>query len=503
MSGEAVDKELASYQSTVRITKQWEQERAQNAEKRSQGEYDVKVEDRENKKASLSLITGLSDNEMGAFSSFTKEISDKVKTGALNQEQATMLLNERYGKINGAIQALSGLNPEMAGPYKSLFKETYEAAIRFIDPKSSADEAENMLKTITNRAKIGTLLGNGELFKAATLSALFGHSPTIALSNNAAIAKALVNDIKDPLGNNVFNSIIASPESKEYFRKINEAQKLNSSSKERSAASDQEVNNLYNNAVNGIADHSAIPRMSAKDLANSAEFLSSSGFGEQVKAGKIPGEKMAEIGNIFQVKYVSTIRELVSKRLNEPLKAIAFDSPGYSTKDGKVVRNKPPEGSSVPAKDFVEVMFTGGGISFKIKDTKGLDSKQQASVAGITRELDESKQAVNQLIRLQAHFEGTTDYAGYFEKNKHLILPDLFTAPKSKTENKTELIYKTEADIKQAAKFTPSELADQAIKAKNPELIAADKSELQRELNRKGLSPARRAILEAEMAKLN
>lgn len=450
MSPEAVDKELASYQNTVRITKQWEQERAQNAEKRSQGEYDVKVEEKENKKASVQLITHLADNEMGAFSAFANEISGKVKSGQLTTEQATLLVNERYGKINGAIQAASGLNPEMAGPYRSLFKETYEAALKFIDPKASAEESSNLLTNIQNRAKIGTLLGNPKLFQAATLSALFGHSPSLALDQNVVVSKALVDGIKDPLGNDVFNTIIASPESKEYFNKINEAQKLNSSSKKKSAASDQEVKNLYGNAVNGIVDHSSIPRMTAKDLANSAEFLSSSGFAEQVKSGNIPAEKMAELGNTFQVKYVSTVRDLVSKRLNEPLKAISFDSPGYSTKDGKVVRNKPDASANVPAKDYVEAVFTGGGISFRIKDTKGLDQKQISAITGITKELDESKQAVNQLIRLGAHFEGTTDYSGYFEKNKHLLLPDLFKAPEGKVGAKTGTLYKNESDMKEA-----------------------------------------------------
>ena len=454
MSAEAVDKELASYQNTVRITKQWEQERAQNAEKRSQGEYDIKIEERENKKASVQLINHLADNEMGAFSSFTREISNNVKSGKLTQEQATILINERYGKINGAIQASAGLNPELAGPYRSLFKDTYEAALKFIDPKASAEEAENLLKNIQNRAKIGTLLGNSKLFQASTLSSLFGHSPALALNANVEVSKALVDGIKDPSGNDVFNTIISSAEAKDYFNKINEAQKMNSTSKLRSVESDAEVKNLYGNAVKGIVDHSSIPRMTAKDLANSADFLSSSGFAEQVKAGNIPADKMAELGNVFDVKYVETIKKLVSKKLNEPLKAIAFDSPGYSTKDGKVVRNKAPEGSNVPAKDFVDVVFTGGGISFRMKDTKGLDQKQISAITGITKELEETKQAVNQLIRLGAHFEGTTDYSSYFEKNKHLLLPDMFKAPEGKMASKSGTAYANESQMKDAVAGT-------------------------------------------------
>jgi hypothetical protein len=451
MSERAVDSELKSYQASVRLTKEWERQRAENAEKRSQGEYDIKMEDRENKRSSLQLITHLADNEMGAFTKFTSEISDKVKSGKLNTEQATMLVNERYGKINGAIQAASGLNPEMAGPYKGLFKETYEAALKFIDPKNSAEDAENFLKTIQNRAKIGTLLGNADLFKASTLSALFGHSPSLALNANVKVSEALVGGIKDPTGADVFNSIIGSPEAKDYFSKINEASKLNNASKSRSPQSDAEVKNLYNNAVNGIVDHAAIPRMTAKDLSQSAEFLSSPGFAEQVKSGGVPPEKMAELANVFQVKYSSTIRDLVSKKLNEPLKAVSFDSPGYSVLNGKVVRNKPPASANLPVKDIINVTFTGGGIGFALKDTKSLDSKQVSAATGIMKELGEAKRAVDQLIRLGAHFEGTTDYSGYFEKNKHLILPDLFKAPeKTPASSSSSVKYKNEGQMKEA-----------------------------------------------------
>ena len=43
--------------------------------------------------------------------------------------------------------------------------------------------------------------------------------------------------------------------------------------------------------------------------------------------------------------------------------------------------------------------------------------------------IKEAEGALNQVIRIGAHMEGTTDYAKYWENNKHLIMPSIYPDP--------------------------------------------------------------------------
>jgi len=78
----------------------------------------------------------------------------------------------------------------------------------------------------------------------------------------------------------------------------------------------------------------------------------------------------------------------------------------------------------------LSAVCVGSGIVFDVKDVPNDPVSQRNARAAIDA-LNTSQKAINEVIRLGAHTQGSTDYAKQWEDNKHVYFPTMFSPYKN------------------------------------------------------------------------
>lgn len=188
--------------------------------------------------------------------------------------------------------------------------------------------------------------------------------------------------------------------------------KLNSKNYKDQPKAEKEAVTMVNNVLKQTGDMMNDPngKRDPKQFQELAKFFSSPEYGQFAASGKLNPEAAKAAKYSWQVGYAPAISKGVQVKLDEYLYGQA----------GKT-------GAPTKVSDAISVQMSGTNITFVPKAGKSLDPVEAQSQADAVRGLKKSEEAINQLVKIGAHLEGTQDYKAYWEANKHVFMPQLFS----------------------------------------------------------------------------
>ena len=431
MSKKAEVDQIIAHKTAVQEAKQLTERRAAASEARAQGTYDQGIDDRREKEASVASLQKIAGTHLESFQSFVTDVGEKVRSGKMLPDEGRALIAKRYNSIDAGLVSVSASNPSLASPFQSLFKEMKTLGDTLLDPKVAAEDAASQLKSLKTKSTL-MLMANPKTRAAIMTNELFPNSPTAILQASPAVIEAfsMLADM-DIKSEKFAPQVIGNPEIQGDFIKILKESigALSGLPKDKQEKALEQAGNSANQLLkqaNKYLDGGVDP----KQMVGIADFFASEAYATLVNSGKIDKEAALAASKVMQISYTKTLINGVQKELSGYL---------FNPLDRS---GKPSPHPRIPISDSVEAKFTGSGIVFLPKPLASIYPNQttplgieQNRQAEVIKNLNTSQKAINRLIHIGAHMEGTTDYAGFWEKHKHEMLPSMFAAPK--TEGQT------------------------------------------------------------------
>jgi hypothetical protein len=426
MSPDAKQASMDSYQSARRVEEQIkkttaaaQEARAQAGEGRAAANFGMTLEDRKLKEEVVGGLRTMASMNFDAMQKTGPDLMSKVKAGNMTSEQALQIHQGNMQRVQAGITSIGTAHPELAGPYTRLFGEMDLTIKSMLDPgKKTAEELkalQDKFNLMVTQQKVMALEKDPALLKAYTASQLFSNDSIVTLGGAPAVSRYMMAGTgADPsLKDN--SKPIGTGDDAEIYRVTTHALKnLYAGKVQDKEAATIEATNLVNKMLKDTA--SVEGSIAPTSLKKASEFYASPEFGKLAIEGKVDKQTAANAQEVFQVRYEPAVREAIMNRLNVEvspgqnlLKNVKFDMSGNNI---VIIPNIQPNKSNES--------FTSGFIDRGmqgINKIEGVDAVKQAT-AGL-----------NQLVRLHAHLEGTTDYAKYWEKNKHQLMPGIFPNP--------------------------------------------------------------------------
>ena len=434
MSEQAQQANIDAYKTARRVDLQTEKDmkaaveaRAVRADTRAAGQYDMTVEDHVAKNNAVKGLTEVASQNFDAMAATANDLKTKMASG-MSYEQALLIQDGNSSRINAALLSISGRNPELAAPWVSLFKSMDTNIRERLDPKNASAEKtaalEDQWKQLIITQKLAAVNSNPAILKAVVGTNLFPGEGMVTVSNIPAVKEWLL------AASGVDPALPPPPQAvgtqsdAQIFKSTKDAlNKLQTGKMDpaRKEAATQEAVSLINTALRQTA--SVDGSLNAGALKNASTFFSSPEFGKMAVEGKIDKQTAANAQQVFQVQYEPAVRSAIIQKLDAPVE--------YRSNRGDGVEQK-------KLGDTVELKVVGNNVVFEqknpVRGTKVLgvefsnpDMQKQYQNK---KPLDDAAAGLNQLIRLHAHLEGTTDYAAYWEKNKAQLMPNFFPDPK-------------------------------------------------------------------------
>lgn len=500
----AIDAQITSTKTAIRAEKDFEAMVKRNQESRAQGDYDAKIAEREMKDGAVRIITDIAGANLNSFQQLGRSLVDSVKSGALTAEQAQQTFRAEWSRLNSYITSAGAKNTELIGPFKSLFDSIGELYQKQLDPKGITESLEDEVKQIKLRSQL-VLLASPKVRAATAASELLGPNGQIALGAANPVIDEITKLINTPTDAVVpAPQIVGNPDAeKDVFKFLNDSMlKLDTGAYKNNDKAKQEAQTGVNNIlkqVGGMVDKGTNSPIQFKAT---AEFLASPAFGKSSSQGLFDAGAMQTAKKVFQLQYEDVVvrgiqqkmdRIFLSEKGSVPVAAPAAGA-AQSTKINSTTKSKE---KTKKIGDLITIEYTGTGVQFVGKPGAAKTDEDIREQRNTLAELKTVQSAVNQLVKIGAHMEGTVDYQKYWEANKHRIFPEAgFPLPKPSEAAPVKV--KTEKDMKSAVKLSPEEQA----RSDQFEVSDANLRQLEKELTRGDLSPAARDILRKEYATL-
>ena len=421
MTKEAEDAQINAHKTNVRVQQQLEQQFKINAEKRAQGTFDQAAADRESKETSIQAINSIAGDNMAAFQAYGNTIVQDVKAGKRTFEEGQLLMTERFSNINAAIQSAARLNPELATPYRNLFNESNDLFKKMLDPKADTEALTSELTRVQTRLKL-TALSDPQFAATVTVSSLLGNNPTLSFASSSQVLQNIAR-ISQATPGQYTPQVVGNPDVEPQTLKLLKSG-LNQLKDPKTPQLDRQKVEMEN-SVNVLLKQTG-QQLNAgatpQQLKGIAEFFSSPEYAGFVTSGKIDPEAAQAAKKTFQLLYEPAVINGIQQKLQGALRNTVNVELDVMGNPVGVSRNADPGKVS----DAVGVSFTGSGVTFVPKNI-GLDPANARAQAGIVQDLNTAQKALNQIIHIGAHMEGSTDYAKYWEDNKHIFLPNVFS----------------------------------------------------------------------------
>lgn len=421
MSPQAEDDQIQAYKTRLVSEQQMDRLYKANAEARAQGTFDQNVADKQAKDMSFRVINDIAGSNLQAFQSLTTTLAGNVKNGSMTNEGAQAALNERFSNISAAIQAAARTNPELASPYRQLFEQMNTAGMKMLQPKASNEElqkAEDELKLIQTRMKL-VAMADPAIAATVVSNQLLPNNPSLALASSAEGIRAITLMQANPVQGNSSTYIPfvpTSPFEADVIKNLKGGlDSLKSGKIDNKELATVQATNGVNNMLKQtgqLLNQGASPTQ----LKGLAEFFSSPQYASVVTSGLIDKEAASAAKKTFQMIYEPTIVKGVQQKLEEFVYGQA--SFGQKQKD------------PVTIGQAVDLEFSGSGVVFKGKNIPGMDPVERRNQQAAITDLSTAQKAINQIIHIGAHMEGSTDYRKYWDDNKHIIAPSMFPDPK-------------------------------------------------------------------------
>ena len=404
---------LNASQSAIRTKQAWEDQIKQNGEKRAQGTYNAEIAAREQKELGFRLITDLASTNINALSSLGTSLADSVRSGKITPESAQAQNAAQHAQMQAVVTAASQGNPELASAYRGILNQLNEVNQKLFDPKSNLQQLEDQKKLLITQAQVMAMQNSPKLLALTATSGLLPNS--IPLQNSAEAVQSFT-----WLTNNLPGSGIMTPqvvgngqiEAANYKMLNTGIDAINTGKVKDKEKALTEASTGVNNILRQTNFLAQTGQADANSLKEVAKFVAGPQFATMVKNGTLDPQLAQAAKRAFQMNYEPTVVGAINNRLD----AIA------------------PGTDSVKLLNAVDISFNGTGVVFQAKGPTtgrlGLPTVDMRNNAQLAQTFKQSQDALNQLIRIGAHMEGTTDYQKYWEDNKHFFLPKVYPDPK-------------------------------------------------------------------------
>lgn len=387
-----------------------------NAENRAQTSEQRTIQAAEEKTKSVALIAEVAQQNLPVVFAYAQDLSKQMREG-LKPDEAMLKYGQHIATIESQILALSSKNPELAAPYRSLFTEASALGKQILNPDNDAKDTERKIQAIINKQRLMALSLPGVANMVAT-SELFKNSPDLIMAT-AGQATQTINTLNSlittPLGGHVpqVTGTDTDKPALDVLKRNIDLYNVGSTAPKLK----EELIPSIRNYMTQLGDMQGKKGITPKTLENAADFFANPSFGKFLSENVVSKAEMEPVKQVFQMHYESKVAEAVDKSLDKTFKAFV----GRKQGTGKYTEDK------TLAADAIAVNFDGATVSFGIKQKGTTDSEQRAQLAA-TNELSANAKWINQMVRIAAHMEGSTDYKAVWEARKHILLPRFFSA---------------------------------------------------------------------------
>lgn len=425
MGKSAEDALLRAHASGVRMQKQFEQQVKINSESRAQGSWDRDMRDAQIKDQSLVLLNDLAGTNLEASRAVAVDLKQQVSSGKKTIEEGRMALTMHFTRINAGLTAAAGKNPDLGSSYIKLFGDLQKASEAMLDPKANAADLQGQIDSIVKMQSLSALQRDPTLQRSVSAAELFKGSPMAlqtALGTNSSVTTAVTQMIN---GSAFVNPVVGNAQVEAGVYNTLKGAMTDGTRNTGNVQYNTEVNRGINSVLTQVGQQAG--KGDAKALQESAKFLASPEYGQWIKNNPVDPQVQANAGKVFKLTYEQAIVKGVEQQM-----AAAFSQQQALPAAGVMKRSMGGESVQVEAikPENLVVNFTGGGVTFDMKNVPN-DPVSQRNARATIDSLSKAQNAVNEVIRLGAHIEGSTDYAQQWEKNKHVYFPTLFSAYKN------------------------------------------------------------------------
>lgn len=416
---------VALHQQQVRTNAELKSLYASNEEKRAAGRYDREIIDRETRDKELSLVTNAADNALTTSETLLQSMVNRMKAGANSQELALEWASW-MSRVDGQIQAAAGTNPQLASGYRSVFDSLRAQGNKMFEPGADTNALENEFKKVMLQSKL-QLVSDPQFRTVVASSQLLGSNAELALKATPIVSQTISKIIGADTSGRAQN-VIGDPQLEKPVMQF-----LKSSLDQYSAGKFKDGEKAKTELATGIRTTlrqaaEAINREGFKsaDLKAAADLIASPSYGKFVAENPIDPATNALADQVFSQFYEKNVVQGVNQKLNETFNFQTLTKADPSAPRGDTVTQQT---RSLDISN-VNVQFTGTSVVFGLKALPADPADRSFAM----RKMEETKpyqDALGRMVRIRAHMAGSTDYEKYWEDNKHMFLPQMFSKYKN------------------------------------------------------------------------
>lgn len=408
-----VDSQIQAFQITRRAEAEFDSLAKRRQEARSMAAEDRTAFEFKAKQDAVTLLTSIGDAHLDSSFKTTQAIVEEAKrTGNVDEGRAKLI--QSFSGIERSLVAAAAHNPSMADSYKKLFDEVKQFGLDSLDGKYQASAAENKWKEMQARIMLTTTSSpeNKAIFGA---SKLFGGTIPATYTDINSAGRNLIGNLAHTFSLNS-PTIVGMPKEEGAMYDL---VKSNVSAIEAGKTPDAEgtkvqLGNMVNNTLHQVGQ-AASRGLKPEQLSASFNFIASPEYAKLISYGKIDKEAAQSANKVFQLVYERDVSKAITAKMDEPF-------------DRTVAREKQETYGQL-----VDFKWNGSGVSAEMVPTgtgKNWLNRTEAQNRDVfVSQMSAATKAMNQLIKAGAHMEGHTDYAKYWESNKHNILPNYYPDP--------------------------------------------------------------------------
>lgn len=420
MSKSTEDALLREHSLSVRANKEMDRLIKLNAESRAQGSYDREMNDAKLKEQSITLINDLAGSSLESSRSVVVDLKQQVASGKKTLDQAQLDLSMHYSRINAAITAAGSKNPDLGSSYSKIFNDLQRVSTELLDPKADAAKLQGQIDTIVKVNALSALQRDPTLQRSVAAAELFKGSPMAlqaTLGTSPSVTTAVTHMINgSPNG----VPVIGNPAVEKGVFGALKGGLADSNRNEGNTQYNLELNRGITNALKQVGDKTGTG--DAKTLQESVRFFASPEYGQWASKNQVDPQITTNATRSFKLNYEQVVVKGVQQQIQD-----AFNTPAALPAAG--VLKQSMSGQSVPVEaikpENLDVKFSGSGIVFDMKNVPS-DPVALQNAKKTIDSLNTAQKAVNELVRLGAHLEGSTDYAKHWEANKQAYMPFAF-----------------------------------------------------------------------------
>ncbi|AXH71954.1 MAG: hypothetical protein [Podoviridae sp. ctbj_2] len=372
-----------------------------------------------NKEAAKNAVSDVRVKAMGYLNSSIDDLSKQVTSGAVDYPTAQLSLTRITSEMSAKVQELLIDNPAAAKVVSDQISALQKAADDNMNPQKRSESTAAAYNEMLTRTKLALVTDDPELQVLAATNAMVPNLPISSVVGNKAITTAFraANEGRYSgliLGNDTTNQRVLFSGVQ---ATVNKAQSgVSGGVPEKQMTDAASMTNMF------MREAAKVSPGDPTSLRTFTQFMASPEAGKLVESGKLDKQTAAQAASALANTHQRDVLMNVTPRLNMPLGAAVMEN-------GESVQ---PTLANVA--DFE---MRGGELVLTDKPSRQMYAAPQL-IRARAQEVRDVMKEINTLIRAGAHMEGTTDYAAYWEKNKHLIMPDFFIAPEREAEAKAQ-----------------------------------------------------------------